>query len=83
MVKQAVEHMSCVPDRRVDELGVERRVLVGDSRQIRTQAETISMTLSMPKANSRRLCATIPALIATAVSTIIQMIVSHSNRNAR
>jgi hypothetical protein len=30
MVEQTVQHMSCVPARRVDELGVERRVLAGD-----------------------------------------------------
>ena len=53
-----------------------------DSRQIRTQAETISMTLSIPKATSRRLWAAMPEPIATAVSTIIQMTVSHSSRNA-
>src|SRR5215471_4176295 len=52
------------------------------SRQISTPAEASSMTLSMPKATSVRLCATTPDAIATAASIVIQPIVIHSSQNA-
>src|SRR5262249_9216102 len=44
--------------------------------------ETSSMTLSMPKASSVRLCAASPAAIATVASMVIQPIVIHSSQNA-
>jgi hypothetical protein len=47
-----------------------------------TQAEASSMTLSMPNATSSRLCAAMPAPIATAPSMTIHAIESHSKEKA-
>ena len=52
-------------------------------RHIKTPADASSMTLSIPKATSVKLCETIPDPTATMASTVIHATVIHSSVNAR